>query len=57
MKMLINENQYSTLIESYKVTLDDKKEIESKVKQEYNNYLKKYQSTLTDIKTDRKSVV
>ena len=51
MKMLINENQYSTLIESYKVTLDDKKEIESKLKQEYNNYLKKYQSTLTDIKT------
>lgn len=51
MRILINENQYSTLIESYKVTLDDKKEIDVLIKGEYDEYLKKYQSTLTDIKT------
>jgi hypothetical protein len=51
MRMMINENQYRTLIESYKVTLDDKKEMEDKVKKEYNDYLREYQSTLMDIKT------
>jgi len=46
---MINENQYRTLMESYKVTLDDKKEIEGEIKKEYDEYLKKYQSTLQDI--------
>ena len=49
MRMMINENQYRTLMESYKVTLDDKKEIEGEIKKEYDEYLKKYQSTLQDI--------
>lgn len=46
---MINENQYSTLIESYKVTLDDKKEIDVLIKGEYDKYLKEYKSTLQDI--------
>ena len=46
---MINENQYSTLIESYKVTLDDKREIDVLIKGEYDEYLKEYQSTLQDI--------
>ena len=49
MRMMINENQYSTLIESYKVTLDDKREIDVLIKGEYDEYLKEYQSTLQDI--------